>query len=295
MSSTIVNWEIAKRLPKPVIPIIYHQLQIKQDELNRALADIVNEHKAANQELRSKFERLYTNIEIDDDNNNNKNKASTTGHAGTAANVVTVFSIGPVQQQKQHTSVDGLPSNSINRREETASAVARKTVSFMLANESAAEGRKHELVHKLKELENGLGELEHENEDSETRLRKIVDSFKSKLDMDENKYSEENLKKLKTKIENFQQFLRDKRVAVQNENKKLLAILVKDNGTIATLNDTLIKKLSLELEERKIKRYLISQDLVRLPHNTVRPLPNINDMSHRMERETFNLTEKCNL
>ncbi|RNA21397.1 hypothetical protein BpHYR1_026871, partial [Brachionus plicatilis] len=176
--SKVPNWEIIKRLPKPTIPIIYYQIEIKLNSL-----------------------------------------CSVTGDFGTAVNLF--FS---------------------NAKNKTQMAITDN------GNES-----NDALNEKLKILLKTIDTRHQENLHTEENLKKTLESFKKKIDLEEIKYSNENLKKIKNDAE--------KLITITLENSDFLS--QKQNQLEQVFkeydskpNEDLVKKMnSLFLEFDKTNSY----------------------------------------
>lgn len=191
--SKIPNWEINKRLPKPTIPIVYYQVQIKLNTLR---------------DLYTEFSQL-----IDKTNNyNNENLLKT-----------------------------------LNCDHES------------------------DLNERIQNLNQNFNKNYVENFDIKSNLEKTIESFKSKLDLDENKFNDENLKQIKIEIEKISTKIMEKLELIQIEQKDLNSIF----SLYPSINKIdLVKKLEEELfEKKKHKPELVNQQLrAILSTNCVRPI-----------------------
>jgi hypothetical protein len=233
----IINWEISKRLPKPTIPIIYYQTQIKLNSLR----DLLREFNLTNSE---------SNLNI-------KNK-------------IVEFKTKDTNQDNEKEFEDKTTNN-----------------------------KNQLIVDKLKEFEKTLSENYQEHLESETNLKKVYDTFKTQIDLDENKFSEENLKKFKNEIESVHQYFKEKLNAIKNEDEKIKEILNTNKNQSNMDTDGIIKKLQMEIDERKKKVTLTRQLAVLFSHtsSTVRPVnqsnintsePNLNETGNNAGNETDN-------
>ena len=75
--------------------------------------------------------------------------------------------------------------------------------------------------------------------------------IKKEIEKDENKYNENNLKKIKIDIDKLNSLLNDKKKTIKSLNQNLLNIL---NNTTATTNELIIHKLDLEINELNQKQ-----------------------------------------
>lgn len=203
----IINWEISKRLPKPTIPILYYQTQIKLGNLKDLLSEFTKINHEANLNIKN-------NIQL------------------------------------------------IKESED-------------LKSKSVSETNNNGIIDKIKDFEKTLSESHQENLESESSLKKMVDTFKTQIELDENKYSEENLKKIRTESENVFAYFKDKLSMIKNEDEKIKEILSRSIDNIS-IDENVIKKLQMEIDERK-KRVTLSRQLAVLFSNantSIRPATN---------------------
>jgi hypothetical protein len=230
----IINWEISKRLPKPTIPIIYYQTQIKLNNLKDLLVEFNQTNSESNLNIKNKIVEFKT--------------------------------------------------KEINRRDKEELELEEKN-----------NGKNQVIVDKLKEFEKTLSENYHEHLESETNLKKVYDTFKSQIDLDENKFSEENLKKMKSEIESVHQYFKEKLNAIKNEDEKIKEILSTSKDQSNMDADGIIKKLQMEIDERKKRVTLTRQLAVLFSHSsaTVRPSnqANINTSEPNLNEEGNNTNE----
>ena len=215
----IVNWEIIKHLPKPIIPIVFYQIQNKLNSLSSYLSDLSKINSELNDEIKNKIDKLKnTERVVDETNNNNNNKSNKNEHL-------------------------------------TA-----------------------KLVEKLNHFEKNLSEQQQENLEIENNLRKKVENFKTQIELDENKYNEENLKKIKTDIETLMSGLKEKIKTAKDENEKLNQIF--NSNKEFQLNEVVLSQLESEFEERKKTRPLTQHLQSLFTANTVRPASGVSNSSN---------------
>lgn len=228
-------------MPKPTIPIIYYQTQIKLNNLKELLHEF--------------------NLTNSESNLNIKNK-------------IVEFKTKEINNQENEKDLE----EKVNNKNQQV------------------------IVDKLKEFEKTLSENHQEHLESETNLKKVYDTFKTQIDLDENKFSEENLRKIKNEIESVHQYFKEKLNAIKNEDEKIKEILNtgKDRSNMDT--EGIIKKLQMEIDERKKRVTLTRQLAVLFSHSssTVRPAnqanlntsePNLNEAGNNQnETDTTGFT-----
>lgn len=176
----VPNWEIIKRLPKPVIPIIFNQLQI-----------ILNDTSV-------KYFNEYTST--------------------------TLESLVPLE-------------------------LINKLADKVKINKE--DDKSNENVHKLLYFKMILTTYRNKAIDHANDYKLKRESFKKEIEKDENKYNENNLKKIKIDIDKLNSLLNDKKKTIKSLNQNLLNIL---NNTTATTNELIIHKLDLEINELNQKQ-----------------------------------------
>ena len=204
----VPNWEIIKRLPKPVIPILYNQLQIK---LNETAVKNFNDYIATTQEALTPLELI--------------------GHL-----------MDRIKIEKKETDEEKINeySQRLFMQKLTFSTYRNKTIDF--GNEWRS---KRELLRK-------------------------------EIEKDENKYSEENLKKMKLDVEKMNSALRERRDSLKDLNQKLINILNNSNLTY----DVTLSQLETEMDELGKKQVASQSTIVTslenlthfMPRNAVAPL-----------------------
>jgi hypothetical protein len=213
----IVNWEIIKHLPKPIIPIVFYQIQNKLNSLSSYLSDLSKINSELNDDIKNKIDKLKnTERVVDETNHNNKS----------------------------------------NKNEHLTA----------------------KLVEKLNHFEKNLSEQQQENLEIENNLRKKVENFKTQIELDENKYNEENLKKIKTDIETLMNGLKEKIKTAKDENEKLNQIF--NSNKEFQLNEVVLSQLESEFEERKKTRPLTQHLQSLFTANTVRPASGVSNSSN---------------
>lgn len=167
----IPNWEIMKRLPKPNIPILFYQVEIKLNLLkNATLSECQKIVKDFNTSYRQCFEKFKQN------------------------------------SSKKTTTID-----------ETSKTPKMETL------ELPNYGDKTLL--KLNSLEKKLNVINQENVEISDLLQKRIDKFSTDLNHEENKYNEENLKKIRTEIDSVSKLVRDRMSLWKRELEGLNALL----------------------------------------------------------------------
>jgi hypothetical protein len=233
------NFLLKQRLPKPTIPIIYYQTQVKLNSLNELLS-----------EFHSTNNTTITNASL-------KNK-------------IKLFKSTSSTKEKDHSVTQTAVElfKSVEKKEKEKDQVVDHHTNSDLST----------TVHeKIKEFEKALHDNHQENVESENNLKRVYETFKSQMEADDNKFSEDNLRKLKGEMENVMAYFREKLTAIESENTKIKEIF---DGFLASneevLDETAImKKLQMEIEERK-KRVTLSRQLAILfsthaGHGSVRP------------------------
>ncbi len=204
----VPNWEIIKRLPKPVIPILYNQLQIK---LNETAIKSFNDYIAVTQEALIPLEligRLMDRIKIE-------------------------------KKETDEEKVNEYSQRLFNQKL-TFSTYRNKLIDF--GNE----------------------------------WRSKRDLLRKEIEKEENKYSQENLKKIKQDIEKMNSALKERHDSLKNLNQKLKNTLNDSN-----LNyDAILSQLETEMDELS-KKQVTSQPTILtslenlayfMPRNAVAPL-----------------------
>ena len=202
------NWEIIKRLPKPVIPILYNQLQIK---LNETAVKSFNDYISVTQEAMIPLEligRLMDKIKI----------------------------------EKKITD------------EEKISEYSQRLFNQKLM---------------FSTYRNKLIEFGNEWRSKRDLLRKEIEK-------EENKYSQENLKKMKLEIELMNSALRERHDSLRNLNQKLINTL--NDSSLSY--DAILNQLETEMEELNKKQAASQLTIITslenlayfMPRNAVAPL-----------------------
>lgn len=169
--SKVPNWEIIKRLPKPTIPIVYYQIEIKLNSLS-----------SLTKELSTNINLFFSNA---------KNKAQMT-----------------------------ITDNSHENNEE--------------------------LSEKLKIILKLIDNKHQQNIETEENLKKTLESFKKNIDLDDNKYSNEKLKKIKSDIEKLITKTIEKSDFISFKQNQLEQIFKEYDSKP---NDELVQKLEILFSE----------------------------------------------
>ncbi len=277
LSTKIPNWEIIKRLPKPTVPIIFYQIEIKLDslrktstEFNEYIIDFYNGY-------RSYFDKLKTISESNCDTihetsliKNKSNGLSTPKVETEQANVVTAtitkFSRNQTfqWQKKEDSSLVNLNSN------------------------------KNNFCEKLAFLEKKLNNYNQDNVEIGFNLKKKVEKFKSDLNQDENKFNEDNLKKLKKYIDNVNKSIGEKLNALKKEYEKIQNLFssnFNDSNNSNKLNSVeFLNQIDaiLEQESKKHESTSLAHLNTLLATNVIRPISNTTSADNN-ETNTENL------
>ncbi|CAF0725004.1 unnamed protein product [Brachionus calyciflorus] len=218
IENKIPNWEIVKRLPKPTIPIIFYQIEIKINSLNSVCDELNSVVTTLNGEIKDKIELVINELNNSDYTNNDK----------------------------------------------------------------------------LKMILKKIDDNNQENLELVSNLTKTIESYKNKLELDENKYNSENLKKYKIEIEKLTAKSMDK-INVYGKELNEFRELFKNNPK---LNNEFIGKLEKYFLENSKNDSLNQQLNSIFSANIIRPaasqFPNDSNSSSNPEQETlhFNTVQK---
>ena len=91
-------------------------------------------------------------------------------------------------------------------------------------NTNANKDNQHQLIEKINAFEKNLDEKFQENIEIESNFNKKLASFRTQIELDENKFNQENLKTVKVDIDNLDNILREKIKTTSDEYDKLVQI-----------------------------------------------------------------------
>jgi hypothetical protein len=226
---TIPNWEIIKRLPKPIIPIPFYQVEIKLNNLKQLHDNFKSLNTETNNEMKKQLDKL-------------KKQADQT-----------------------------------KKNDETEQA--------------------NKMNEKFDQFEKNLNQNFMDNCEVEKNLEKKIEKFKSKLELDEYKYSEEKLKEMNNELDKLLNSIKENISLINRENEKLKEIFSSNEDEKA------IKELENEFEERKKSKSIAQQLLILIDSHQISPVstpnrsnPNQNPTHPPEDRPVLTLTmfEKCN-
>jgi hypothetical protein len=203
-TAKIPNWEIIKRLPKPTVPIIFYNIEIKLESLKKTSTEYDKHVVDFYTDLKSRFQKLTENGDTNEISNDS---------------------------------------------------------SVATSSKSEADSNRSEFLERLSFLDKKLNSYNDENVEIGVNLKKKVDKFRSDLNQDENKYHEENLRRIKGEIETVNKTILDKIASLKKESERCNAIINANSQTVKT---------DLEML-RKIEAVIEQEDTVAEDKLTERP------------------------
>ncbi len=145
-------------------------------------------------------------------------------------------------------------------------------------NTNTNANKENQLIEKINAFEKNLDEKYQENIEIESNFNKKLASFRTQIELDENKFNQENLKTVKVDIDNLDNILREKIKTTSDEYDKLVQIF--NSNKEKSINETLLRQFEAEIEEIRKKPKPLTQQLQSLLHqttNSVRPTSSPSD------------------
>ena len=152
----------------------------------------------------------------------------------------------------------------------------------------ANHNKNNHFVEKLNTFEKSLDEKYQENVEIEVNFTKKIAAFRTQIELDENKFNQENLKSVKVDIDNLDNILRDKIRATNDEHDKLNQIF--NSNKEKSLSEAVLNQFETEFEEIRKKPKPLTQQLQSLisqTSNSVRPSSGASDTSNNEANQTM--------
>jgi len=172
----------------------------------------------------------------------------------------------------------------------------KKQTDLTTKNDETEEANK--INEKFVQFEKNLNQNFMDNCEVEKNLSKKIEKFKSRLDLDEYKYSEEKLKEMNNELDRLLNSIKENINLINRENEKLKEIFSSNEEEKA------IKELENEFEERKKSKSIAQQLLILIDSHQISPVSTPNRLNsnpnatHPPEDRpvlTLSLFEKCTL
>ena len=148
----------------------------------------------------------------------------------------------------------------------------------LIDNNNNNTHKDNQLIEKINAFEKNLDEKYQENIEIESNFNKKLASFRIAIELDENKFNQENLRNVKVDIDNLDNILREKIKTTSDEHDKLVQIF--NSNKEKSINETLLHQFETEIEEIRKKPKPLTQQLQSLLHqtsNSVRPTSSPSD------------------
>jgi hypothetical protein len=147
-----------------------------------------------------------------------------------------------------------------------------KLTENVLVESNNNSNKDNQLIEKINAFEKNLDEKFQENIEIEANFNKKLASFRTTIELDENKFNQENLRNVKVDIDNLDNILREKIKTTSDEHDKLIRIF--NSNKEKSINESVLHQFEAEIEEIRKKPKPLTQQLQSLLHqtsNSVRP------------------------
>ena len=247
-ATKIPNWEIIKRLPKPSVPIIYFQVEIKLKTLRNTSTDFekyVTEYNSESKDSLAKLREREYEVETDP-------KISV-----TPLTIVTA-------------------DNELNKKAKTSIAKNAPATT----QQKKVNTPKSQFMDKLDSLDKKLSTYNQNNNEINFNLKKKCEKFWAELSQDENKFNEDNLKRIKKNIETVNKTMLEKLSSLRKEREKLKILFSSENSSknheeLKSYNLDLLNQIDAILEhEGRCDNQTLQQLNSLLASNVIRPISN---------------------